>query len=180
MLNESVGDGVEDDELVGDVVEGPDGVGELVAAAVALFEKEALSVDCAVILADGVPLALAPCDNVVVGVPLRDDDRESVDDADSLTELVRDGVLSAVPLPVPVAEGVDDGDKLPLTVVDGVPDSHEDVEGLAPADSVDCAVLESELDRLPVLLGVDDGLAVGVGVASDVGVPDTDALAVDD
>ena len=89
-------------------------------------------------------------------------------------------MLAAVPLPVPVGEGVDEGVILPLTVVDGVPDSQEDAEGLAPADNVDCADLERELDKLPVLLGVDDGLAVGVGVGSEVGVPDTDAQAVDD
>jgi hypothetical protein len=79
---------VDDGELVGDVVEAADGVCERVAAAVLLPEKDAVGVDCAVSLADGVPLALPPCDCVVVGVPLRDDDRESVADADSLTLLV--------------------------------------------------------------------------------------------
>jgi hypothetical protein len=115
-----------------------------------------------------------------VGVPLREDERDCVDAADSLRLLVCDGVLAAVPLPVPVGDGVEEGVTLPLTVVDGVPDSHEDADGLAPAERVDCAVFDSELDRLGVLLGVDDGLAVGDGVGSGVGVPDTEAHAVDD
>ena len=53
-----------------------------------LPERDALGVDCGVPLLEPVPLALAPCESVVVGVPLIEVERESVDAADSLTLLV--------------------------------------------------------------------------------------------
>ena len=80
-----------EDEVVDDVGVGLEvallvGVCEGVGSAVTLLESDALGVGSGVPLLDPVPLALAPCDKVVVGVFVGDDERLAVVEADSVLD----------------------------------------------------------------------------------------------
>ena len=87
-------------------------------------------------LTDGLTLALAPALNVGDGVEDCEEERETVDDPESLPVGEEDGVGAAVPVPVPVGDavpvllGVRDG--VGVAVTEGVIefDAENDEEGV--------------------------------------------------
>ncbi len=155
--------------LVGEGV----GVPDAVIDAVALPVSVALVVTEAVPLEVGVKLADAPCERVVVGVSDAEDDKLAVDDRLSLLVGVCEGVEAAVGVPVDVTVALIDGVALVLRVDEPVPESDPVLEGLTPLDNDDVGVIDTDLERLFVELGVGAGVPVALPVVNELagGVP---------
>ena len=114
-----------------------------------------------------VTLALAPRDNVAVGVAVALGVALNVLEPLSLPVRVGDGVTVDVPVPLPVALAVGVADALEVAEIDSEPLLLPVLDGLAPTVTEDVGERETDRERERV----EDGVLEEVDVADAVGDP---------